>query len=78
VLAPTWVNTTSYYKYSRAPDDGRKHCPKHVEPTWNNKLIYIVHLVALFSYQNYTTEISGLKPVMFFADVVCCGCSSSL
>ena len=27
-----------------APDDGRKHLPKHVELTWNNKLIYIVHL----------------------------------
>jgi len=27
-----------------APDDGRKHRPKHVELAWNNKLIYIVHL----------------------------------
>jgi len=30
---------------SSAPDDGRKHRPKHVELTWNNKLISIVHLV---------------------------------
>jgi len=31
---------------SSAPDDGRKHRPKHIELTWNNKLIYtIVHLV---------------------------------
>jgi hypothetical protein len=35
------VNTTRYCKYSRAPDDGRKHRPKHVELNWNNKLIYI-------------------------------------
>ena len=27
---------------SSAHDDGRKHRPKHVEPTWNNKLTYIV------------------------------------
>jgi len=33
---------------SSAPNDGRKHCPKHVDPTWNNKLIYIVHLVGYF------------------------------
>ena len=28
---------------SSVPDDERKHRPKHVEPTWNNKLMYIVH-----------------------------------
>jgi len=33
---------------SSAPDDGRKHRRKHVELTWNNKLIYIVHLVGYF------------------------------
>ena len=33
---------------SSVPDFGRKHRPKHVEPTWNNKLIYIVHLVGYF------------------------------
>jgi len=33
---------------SSAPDDGRKHRPKHAELTWNNKLIYIVHLVGYF------------------------------
>jgi hypothetical protein len=32
---PDTVNTAN------APDDGRKHCPKHVELTWNNKLTYI-------------------------------------
>jgi hypothetical protein len=26
----------------------QKHCPKHVEPTWNNKLIYRVHIVGYF------------------------------
>ena len=29
-------------------DDGRKHRPKHVDLTCNNKLIYIVHLVGYF------------------------------
>jgi len=33
---------------SSAPDDGQKHRPKHVELTWNNKLIYIVRLVGYF------------------------------
>jgi hypothetical protein len=33
---------------SSAPDDGRKHRPKQVKPTWNNKLIYIVHVVGYF------------------------------
>jgi len=33
---------------SSAPDDGRKHRPKHVELTWNNKLMYIVHLDGYF------------------------------
>jgi len=27
---------------------GEKHRPKHVQPNWNNKLIYIVHLVGYF------------------------------
>jgi hypothetical protein len=31
-----------------APDDGRKHRPKHVELTWNNKLMCIMHLVGYF------------------------------
>jgi len=46
---------------SSAPDDGRKHRPKHVEPTWNNKLIYIVYLVGYFhshnSYLRFKTQI---------------------
>jgi hypothetical protein len=47
--AATSVNTTRYCKYSPSPpDDGQKHRPKHVQPTWNNKLIYIVHLVGYF------------------------------
>jgi len=33
---------------SSAPDDGRKQRPKHVEPTWNNKLVYVVHLFGHF------------------------------
>jgi hypothetical protein len=47
--AAAWVNATRYCKLqSSAPDDGRKHRPKHIEPTWNNKLTYIVHLVGHF------------------------------
>jgi hypothetical protein len=47
--AATWVNTTRYCKLqSSAPDDGRKHRPKYVDPAWNNKLTYIVHLVGHF------------------------------
>ena len=47
--AVTWVNNSRYCKIqSSAPNDGRKHRPKHVQPTWNNKLIYIVHLVGYF------------------------------
>jgi hypothetical protein len=34
--------------HSSTSDYGRKHRPKHVEPPWNNKLIYIVHLVGYF------------------------------
>jgi hypothetical protein len=45
-------NTKPQYKQykiqSSAPDDGRKYRPKHVEPTWNNKVIYIVHIVGYF------------------------------
>jgi len=40
--AATLVNITRCCKYSRAPGDGRKHRPKHVELTRNNKLTYIV------------------------------------
>ena len=36
------------YIQTSAPDDGRKHPPKHVQLTRNNKLIYIVHLVRYF------------------------------
>jgi hypothetical protein len=33
---------------SNAPDDGRKRRPKQIEPTWNNKFIYILHIVGYF------------------------------
>jgi hypothetical protein len=48
--AATWVNTTRHCKYSQVLlfDDRRKHRPKDVEPTWNNKLMYVVHLVGYF------------------------------
>jgi hypothetical protein len=34
---------------SNAPDGGRKHRPKHVELTRNNKLTYIVAYLWLYS-----------------------------
>jgi len=43
------VYTTRYCKYSQVfLMMGGKHCPKHVEPNWNNKWIYIMHLVGYF------------------------------
>jgi len=43
---PAGSNLGEYYQIlyiqSGAPDDGRKHRPKHVELTRNNKLTYIV------------------------------------
>ena len=47
--AATWVNTTRYCKYSQVLlAMGKNIAPKHVEPTWNNKLIYLMHLVGYF------------------------------
>jgi hypothetical protein len=53
------------YIQSSAPDDGRKHRPKHVELARNNKLIYIVHLVGYFhryirGYQSRVDAYSNL------------------
>ena len=49
---PAGSNLGEHYQVlqiqSSAPDDGRKHGPKHVELTWNNKLIYTAHLVGYF------------------------------
>jgi hypothetical protein len=49
---PADSNLGEYYQIldiqSSAPDDRRKHRPKHGEVTRNNKLIYIVHLVGYF------------------------------
>jgi hypothetical protein len=50
---------------SSAPDDGRKHPPKHVEPTWNNKLICIVHLVGYFHSQVPEFEPQLIRNVFF-------------
>jgi hypothetical protein len=47
--AATCVNTTRYRKYSQVLlMMGENIAPKNVEPAWNNKLIYIVHLVRYF------------------------------
>jgi len=56
--AATWVKIQSC-----APDGGRKHRPKHVQLTWNNKLIYIVHLVGYF--HNFIT-------MHGFMNIKCC------
>jgi len=61
MFSPIIRSTCLYLQYlvvftqaqSSAPDDGRKHRPKHVDLTWNNKLIYIVHLFGYF--HSYTT-----------------------
>jgi len=47
-LVSRMSSTHPRHQPSIAPDDGRKHRPKHVQPTWNNKLNYIVHLVGYF------------------------------
>jgi len=47
---------------SSAPNDGRKHRPKYVEPTWNNKLIYTVHLVG---YLHSSITMHGFMKVDF-------------
>jgi len=45
-MTPAGNNLSEYYYIlyiqSSAPDDGRKHRPKHVELTTNNKLTCIV------------------------------------
>jgi len=47
--AATWVNATRYCKYNQVLlMMGENIAPKHVEPSWNNKLIYIVNLVGYF------------------------------
>ena len=46
--AATWVNTNRYCKYSQVLLMMGENRPKHVELTWNNKLIYIMHLVGYF------------------------------
>jgi len=49
---PAGSNLGEHYKVlliqSSAPDDWLKHLSKHVELTWNNKLIYKMHLVGYF------------------------------
>jgi hypothetical protein len=42
-------HSTVFTVSGSVPNDGRKHRPKHVEPTWNNKLIYIVASCWLYS-----------------------------
>jgi hypothetical protein len=59
-------NLGEHYKIlqiqSSAPDDGRKHLPKHVELTRINKLIYIVHLVGCV--HNLLTAIKNVNQIL--------------
>jgi len=52
-MTPAGNNIGEYYQmlqiHSSAPDDGRKHRPKHVELTRNNKLTYTVASRWLYS-----------------------------
>jgi hypothetical protein len=57
---------------SNVPDDGRKHRPKHVEPTWNNKLIYIVHLVGYFHNCITMQGVMNVKSITNGFSNVCC------
>jgi hypothetical protein len=50
---------------SSAPDDGRKHYPKHVELTLNNKLIYIMLLIGYF--YNYIFHFFKLVESIFLS-----------
>ena len=66
----TWVNTTRYRKYSQVLlMMGEKHRPKHVDPTWNNKLVSIVHLVG---YIHSCITIHGFMNVDFIPHFVAC------
>jgi len=63
---PAGSNLGEHYQIlliqSSAPDDGLKHSPKHVELTWNNKLIYIVNL---FGYFHSCITLPGFMYVKF-------------
>ena len=63
----TWVNTTTYCKYSQVLlMMGEKHRPEHVELTWNNKLIYILHLVGYF---HSCITMQGFMNVRFIREI---------
>jgi len=48
--SPAGSDIAEYYQIlSSAPDDGRRHRPKHVELTTSNKLTYIVATCWLLS-----------------------------
>jgi hypothetical protein len=61
---------------SSAPDDGRKHRLKHVELTWINTLIYIVHLVGYFccyfdTFHDSWVMCNCTNCVSFYVGTVC-------
>jgi len=45
---------------------GEKHRPEHVELTWNNKLIYILHLVGYF---HSCITMQGFMNVRFIREI---------
>jgi hypothetical protein len=69
--------------HSSAPGDGRKHRPKHVEPTWNNRLVYILHLVGYFHRGNpsdcekfayFCVEFRSWTDWLLSENLLGCGC----
>jgi hypothetical protein len=53
------VNATRYRKYNRAPDDGQKHRPKHVELTRTNHLTCIVASCTVGIWKKILNKIFG-------------------
>jgi hypothetical protein len=54
-----------------APDDGRKHRPKHEKLTWNKKLVYIVHHVDYFQSLVLSFCRHRQRQGLYLRDAVC-------
>ena len=66
---PSSSNLGEHYQIlwiqSSAPDNAREHRPKNVEPIWNNKLIYVVHLVGHFHNCITVHGFMNVKPYIY-------------
>ena len=58
-----------YCKYSQVLLMMGENRPKHVQSTWNNKLIYIVHLVGYF---HSCVTMHGVMDIKFISQLVVC------